>query len=163
VSLLSQRRGRLSANPANAIYGTILATALIVVASGHETDPGRVALVVSVSLLVFWLAHAYTRVLEHGLRHRVLQFAVVRTTLAEEFAMVEGPALSIVFLVAGARGWIDPGLSVTLALANGVCQLTVWGVALARGLGRSWPVALLVGLVNTGFGLLMVGLKVLVH
>lgn len=163
MSLLSRRRGRLVANPANALYGTVLATALIAVASGHGTAPGRVALTTSVSLLVFWLAHAYTRVLEHGLRQGSLRLTAVHAMLAEEFAMVEAPALSLAFLMAGAVGWLGAGLSVALALANGVGQLMAWGVALARGLGRSWPAAVGVGLVNTGFGLVVVALKILTH
>jgi hypothetical protein len=154
---------RRGANPSGAIYGTILATALITAASGHEDDPGRIALTVGLSLLVFWLAHVYTDVLEHGLRHAELHPTVVRATMVREFALVEAPVVSLAILAVGGFGWIDPHLSVTLALANGIVQLLLWGVTLARRLGRPWPSALLVGLVNTLFGLVVVALKTLLH
>src|SRR5437762_8401301 len=160
---VSRRRARLLANPSRAIYGTIVATALIAATSAHDSDPARLAAAVVLTLLVFWLAHVYAQVLEHGLRQRHLHAHLVRSTMSEEFAMVEAPGLSVVILLIGAAGWIGPQLAVNLALANGIVQLTLWGVAVARQLGRTWPVAVVAGLVNAGFGIVVVTLKALLH
>jgi hypothetical protein len=153
----------LFANPSRAIYGTIVATAIIAATSSHDNNAGHVAFAVFVTLLVFWLAHVYTGVLEHGLQHGLMDRSVVRTVMVEEIVMVEAPLLSIAILLLGAAGWIGDQLAINLALANGVIQLLLWGIAVARRLGRSWPFALLSGLVDASFGLVVVALKVLVH
>jgi hypothetical protein len=154
------RSGRLQANASGAIYGTILGTAVI---AASEESPGTIALTVVVTLLVFWLAHAYTVVLEQGLEHGRLSVALVWDTAWREFTLVEAPAISVVILLLGAVGVLGAGLAVNLALANGVVQLFLWGVAVARRRDRSWWAASLVGLVSAAFGLVLVVLKVLTH
>lgn len=163
VGLWSRRMGRLTANPSRAIYGTIVATALIAATSAYDNNPGHIARATIATLLVFWLAHAYSQVLEHGLRHRRFHRSVIRDALSEEFALVEGPALAIVLLVLGALGWIGGGLAIDLALANGVVQLMVWGTAVGRRFDRSWPVAVAVGLLNAAVGGVVILLKALLH
>jgi hypothetical protein len=161
--LRSRRSARLAANPGSAVYGTIVATAVVAAASTHGQGPGRVAVVTVVTLVVFWLSHVYSQVLEHQLRGRRFRFAAVPATMARELAMIEAPALSVVFLLLGAVGLLDGRLAVNLALANGVAQLLGWGIAAGRRLGWSWPAACAVGLVDATFGLLVVALKTVVH
>jgi hypothetical protein len=158
-----RRLARLVANPAQAVYGTIVATALIAAVSAHDDDPGRIAIVVTVTLLVFWIAHVYAELLGRGLRNERPSFASVRATMVDELAMVEAPGLSVAILLLGAAGLIGHGLAINLALANGVVQLWLWGVAVARQLGSSWPVAMASGLVNAAFGVVIVILNALVH
>jgi hypothetical protein len=159
----SGRRERLTANASRAIYGTIVATALIAALGAQGTGPGRIALTITTTLLVFWLAHVYSGILEHGLKYRRLHARLVRTTMAEEFVMVEAPGLSVALLLVGAAGWIDSRLAINLALANGVVQLSLWGFTVARRSGRSWPAAVVAGLVNAGFGVAIVLLEALLH
>src|SRR6266516_501583 len=154
--LWSGRQARLTANASRAIYGTIVATALIAATSAHEDNPGRIGLTVLVTLLVFWLAHVYSAFLEHGLRQEQLAAAHLRATMAGEFAMVEAPGLSVAILFVGALSWVDDRLAINVALANGIVQLFLWGAAVARRLGRAWPAALVAGLVNAGFGVVIV-------
>jgi hypothetical protein len=158
-----RRLARLAKNPSGAIYGTIVATALIAATGGHDADTARIAVTVLLTLLVFWLAHVYTEVLEHGLRRKWLDLSVVRTVMADEISMVEAPALSVVILLLGAVGWIDPHLAINLALVNGIVQLLFWGVAVSRRLGHSWPRALVTGLIDASFGVLVVLLEALLH
>jgi hypothetical protein len=161
--LWSGRQARLTTNASRAIYGTIVATALIGAVSAHENNPGRIALAVLVTLLVFWLAHVYSGMLEHGLRQQHAAPAALRATMADEFAMVEAPVLSIVILLLGWLGWLGDRLAINLALANGVVQLFLWGVAVARRWGRPRLAALVAGLVNAGFGMVIVLLEALLH
>ncbi|HKD96666.1 MAG TPA: hypothetical protein VKB69_03595, partial [Micromonosporaceae bacterium] len=53
---------RLTTNPARAIYGTIVATAVTAASSEHEPI-GTIAAAVTVTLVVFWIAHVYSAVL----------------------------------------------------------------------------------------------------
>src|SRR4051812_35929725 len=97
----TRRLARLAANPSGAVYGTIVATAVIAAAGAHAEHAGRIAVVTVVTLLVFWLAHVYSEVLEHRLRGQRWWFATVREVMTDELAMIEAPALSIVLLLLG--------------------------------------------------------------
>lgn len=152
----------LAAQPRAAVYGTIVATAVI--AASARTHRAGVILVATVAtLLVFWLAHVYAETIAHGLHHGRLGLQRVPTIMAEELSMLAAPALSLLFLLLAALGLLGEGLAVRLALWNGVVQLLLWGVAVGRRLGRPWPVALLSGVVNGIFGLVIVVLEVLLH
>ena len=50
-----------------------------------------------------------------------------------------------------------------LALWSGVVQLVAWGVGAGRQRGQAWPAALLTGLVNGAFGVVIVLLEVQLH
>jgi hypothetical protein len=154
------RRDRLAANPSGAIYGTILATAVIAAAANHGEPPGRIAAATGGTLLVFWLAHVYSELLARGGRFR---WTAVRAAMADELPMVEAPLPSIVFLVLGAVGLLGDRLAVNLALANGVAQLLGWGALAGRRAGWSWFATLATGLVYAAFGVVIVLLKALLH
>ena len=157
------RRGAvIAANPRGAIYGTIVATAVIA-ATAHNERPGLILAATVVTLLVFWLAHVYAEVLAHGLRQARLELNVVPATMTRELSMLAAPALSVLFLLLGALGVLGEGLAVRLALWNGVAQLVGWGIDVGRRLGRSWPAALLGGVVNGVLGVVIVLLEVLLH
>jgi len=160
--LWSRRLARLAANPSGAIYGTIVATS-VVAAGAHDTSPGKLALATAMTVLVFWLAHIYAQVLQRGLHDQRHHADVIRTTVVEELAMVQAPGLSILILALGAMSWIDDRLAINLALANGVAQLLLWGIAVARQLGLSWSAALVAGLVDASLGVLIIMLKALLH
>jgi hypothetical protein len=66
-------------------------------------------------------------------------------------------------LLLGALGLLGEGLAVRLALWNGVAQLVGWGIDVGRRLGRSWPMALLGGVVNGVLGVVIILLEVLLH
>ena len=76
---------------AGAIYGTIAAMAVI---AGSAADPShaRALRLTAATLFVFWLAHVYAQALSHHLRGaRRLEWSVVRTAMAEERPLLEGP------------------------------------------------------------------------
>ena len=62
--------------------------------------------------------------------------------------------------------WRIPGVTldvaIGLALAASLAQLFLWGLAVGRAAHRSWPVAIVVGLVDFGFGVAIVALKTIV-
>jgi hypothetical protein len=83
--------------------------------------------------------------------------------MARELSMLAAPGLSILFLLLGAVGLLDEELAVRLALWNGVVQLVGWGIDVGRRRGQAWPAALLTGLVNGAFGVVIILLEVLLH
>jgi hypothetical protein len=152
----------IAANPRGAVYGTIVATAVIAAAAGHES-PELILAATTATLLVFWLAHVYADFLDSGLRQARFDLKVLRGIMARELSMLAAPALSIGFLLLGALGLFDEGLAIRLALWNGVAQLVGWGIDVGRRRGQAWPAALLTGLVNGAFGVVIILLEVLLH
>lgn len=153
----------LAANPRGAIYGTIVATAVIAATAAGGKSPELILAATVATLLVFWLAHVYADFLDHGLRHGSSDLKVLVSIMGQELAMLAAPALSILFLLLGALGLFSEGLAVRLALWNGVVQLVGWGIEVGRRRGQAWPVALLTGLINGAFGLVIIVLEVLLH
>src|SRR6266581_4298993 len=70
--LRSRRLRKVAANPRGAIYGTIVATAVIAATARHESPP-IVLLTTIATLFLFWLAHVYADVLDLQLREPKLE------------------------------------------------------------------------------------------
>jgi hypothetical protein len=137
---------------AGAIYGTIVATAVIAGTARHR-PPGRVLALTLATLVVFWLAHVYAAALSPYLRGATrLRWATVTGALAEEQPMLAAPAPSLLLLLLGALGVLGDQLAENLALWAGVAQLVGWGATYARLQGWRWHVALVAGAVNGMLG-----------
>jgi hypothetical protein len=150
---------------ASGIYGTILSTALI---AAYTEDPGsdplQVAVVVVVTAAVFWVAHAYADVLARGLvgsQGRGLTQA--RAELAREWPLLLGSLPPVLPLLLAPLEVLSDDSAETLAIASGVSLLAGWGMTIAWRKGSG-----LIGIaISTGasafFGVVIVGLKALVH
>jgi hypothetical protein len=99
----SRRLAIIAANPRGAVYGTIVATAVIAASAGHQT-PGLVLAATVATLLVFWLAHVYSDFLDHGVRHAGFDLKILPGIMARELSMLAAPALSILFCCWGRSG-----------------------------------------------------------
>jgi hypothetical protein len=153
----------IAANPRGAIYGTIVASAVIAASAAGGKSPDVILGLTVATLLVFWLAHVYSDFVDHGVRHGSSALRVLTSIMGQELSMLVAPALSILFLLLGAIGLLGEPLAVRLALWSGVIQLFGWGIDVGRRRGRAWPVAVLVGLVNAAFGIIIILLEVLLH
>jgi hypothetical protein len=158
-----RRLAIVAANPRGAIYGTIVASAVIAAAAAGGKSPDLILTATVATLLVFWLAHVYAHFLDHEVRHDRTRWKVLASIMGQEVSMLAAPALSILFLLLGALGLLDEPLAVRLALWTGVVQLFGWGIEVGRRRGQSWPAALLAGLIHGTFGLAIVILEVLLH
>jgi hypothetical protein len=153
----------ITANPRGAVYGVIVATAVIA-AADTGNQPARITLAETVTtLLVFWLAHVYAELIARGLHDGRRELKAIPASMAKELSMIAAPGLSILFLLLGTLGLLDEGVAVRLALWSGVVQLIGWGITVERRAGESWPAALLGGLVNGALGLVIVVLEVFLH
>ena len=160
----SRRLARiLAANPRAAIYGTIVASAVIATTAGGHESAALILEATLATLLVFWLAHVYADCLGHALRRASSNLRLMASVMVQELSMLVAPALSIFFLLLGAFGVLGEALAVGLALWNGVIQLVGWGIDIGRQRGQAWPAALLTGLVNGAFGVVIILLEVQLH
>jgi hypothetical protein len=153
----------IAANPRGAVYGTIVAASVIAATAAGGKSPRLILAATVATLLVFWLAHVYADLLDHGLRQASFHLKLLPAIMARELSMLAAPALSILFLLLGALGVLGERLAVNLALWNGVVQLVGWGVDVGRRRGQAWPGALFTGLVNGGLGVVIIVLEVLLH
>jgi hypothetical protein len=152
-------------NLATAIYGTILSTALIAAYSEDPgSDPLQVAVAVFVAAVVFWLAHAYSDVLAHGVVHgHGGGWGRVRTELGREWPLVVGASLPILPLLLAPLDVLSDDAAESLAIAAGVALLGAVGIAIAlrRGSGLA---GIAISATSTAlFGVVVVLLKALVH
>ena len=149
------------AGRAPAIYGSLLVTTLVAVQWRADAAPELIAGSLVISVGVFWLAHAWAEVISQriigpiGLRH-------VWAIAAEEASMLLAVVVPGLLLATHAFGGVSTDLAIGLALAASLVQLFLWGLAVGRAAHDSWPVAVGIGLVDFGFGLAIVALKVVV-
>jgi hypothetical protein len=99
----------VAANPRGAIYGTIVATAVIAATAAGGKSPALILAATVATLLVFWLAHVYADFLDHGLRHGRSDLTVLVSIMGQELSMLAAPALSILFLLLGRSAWSARG------------------------------------------------------
>jgi hypothetical protein len=158
-----RRLSVVAANPRGAIYGTIVASAVIAASAAGGKSPDAILTLTVATLLVFWLAHVYAHFLDHEVRHDRTRWKVLASIMGQELSMLIAPALSILFLLVGALGLLSESLAVRLALWAGVAQLIGWGIDIARRRGRTWPAAVVTGLINGAFGVVVIILEVLLH
>ena len=158
--------GRISGtNAARAIYGQILSTAVVATLSeDSEYSEFDVFLAVVISTLVFWIAHVYAESAAQRLNQQEnLTLRQIAANGRSEGAMVLAAIPTALVLGLGAFEALNRDLTLDLAIALGVAELAGLGLIIARrsemGLGGTIGSMLL----TTSLGMLIVGLKTVVH
>ena len=148
---------------AAAIYGSIVATAIIAALRGTQVSAGELTLDVLATMVVFWLAHTWAAVAGERIHTRhSLSAHRVRALASEEWPMVEAGFGPVFALALGWVGVLDEDDAAKLAIAIGVVQLFAWGFVLGRRVYHWWLGALLAGLGNGILGLALVALEIAV-
>jgi hypothetical protein len=149
---------------AGAIYGSIIATALIGALREADVTAKQLTLDVAATMLIFWIAHTWAAIagerihLGHGLLwHRVKALG------REEWPIVEASFLPIVALVLGWVGLLAEDTAAKLALAIGIGQLCFWGFVLGRRVYGTRLGAGLAALGDGAIGIVIVLLEVWAH
>ena len=146
------------------VYGTIVVLSVIVAgAKAYPDDTTRIAVLVAVTTIVFWLAHAYAHALAESVRsNEHLSVAEVRRIGRHEAPLVQAGVPSSAVLLLGSLGLFESDTAIWLAVAFGLAVLAVQGFVFARveRLGPTGTIAVVA--VNLGLGLLLVALKLLV-
>ena len=163
--LPSRLAGKRSVNLAGAIYGTIVATAVVAGLGERASVSARRGLwILLATSLFFWAAHVYASLLaqrlqeHHGTTREDIKRAIVRDSpLFYSSLPVAVPLVLGVFGIFGAH------TALGVATAVGVVALVGWGIRLAYTEGFSpWGIAAAASL-NAAVGMFIVGLKVAVR
>jgi hypothetical protein len=148
---------------ASAIYGTVSAVAVIVVAAHEQSRAAVVLLFAGMSVAVIWAVHVYASALAAtGVAGLPWRDSVSRA-LHEELGLLEGAAAPLAVLALGAVGVLDDELSIRWAIWCGVVLLPLIPLVWLRRRGSTWRSALTASVVAGLLGLLLVALKVVVH
>lgn len=164
-SLASLRlAGRRSPNLAGAIYGTIVATAVVAALAGKSSvSPLRAFWILLATGAFFWAAHVYAFLLAdrlHG-RHRMKRDDVSRV-MSREWPLLQSTFPLAVPLALGALGIIAAESALGLATLVGVASLVAWGILFSRREGHGLAGIVGAATANAAVGLLIIGLKLAV-
>ena len=130
-------------NAAGLLYGALVSAAVIAVASGHAPTYGRVVLAVAVTLVVYWLAHVYTRVLAERLATPAAPLRDrARAAARHEAAILRGGLPSLLALVVTRLCGADVSTSAEVALWLTVGLLAATGYLAGYAAGSvGWRLA----------------------
>ncbi|AGS73040.1 hypothetical protein [Streptomyces collinus] len=139
------------------VYGAVLASSLVAALTqyGHTSAASRRydALWLLVTAFASALAHGYAHYIAERTPQR--RWEVLRS-LADEWPLVM-TVLPTVFLLAGAGwGWWRPNGIEYIAFGMNIAILFGLGLFTARGSGRGWVMAAVIGVMDAALGLIVV-------
>jgi hypothetical protein len=147
-----------------AIYGSLLAASVVVgsaVGAPDESDvrPLRLAASLIVTGLVFWVAHAYARLVGDRAQHTVIDAREIRRIIRREWPLL-GAALppAAAALLFGLLGASNRAAAWAALLAAIVGQVG-WATTTTIRAGASTPLVVMSAAVNLLLGLVIVLLK----
>ena len=148
---------------AAAIYGSIVATALIGALNGANVAAREIWLSVLTTMVVFWLAHTWAAITGERIHERhMLSAKRIRALGAEEWPMVEAGFGPLAALALGWIGVLSDSTAARTAMAVGIIQLFFWGFVLGRRVYNTRRGAVMAGLGNGALGLVLVLLEIAV-
>jgi len=153
-------------NYTGAIYGSLLAASVVVGAgAGGDIDlpPLRLAALLAATGLVFWLAHAYARLVGDRIHHAALTWPEIRRVARHEWPLFQTalPPAAAALLVGmlgasnAAAGWA--------ALTVAIVEQVGWATFTTLRTEASRLLVLVTALVNLVLGLLIALLKAALH
>lgn len=155
-SLLVVRRLAGGANIATGVYGTIITIAVI---GAWYADPSsgsfETLLSVLATLLVFWVAHAYSHIVGSGLTQ-----AHVVPAFKHDWPIVQSSFISLLILGLGALGIIEERYSLLVAIATSGILLAVFCLAMLRAAGKKWFQSLVLTVVMVALGIFIAVLEI---
>jgi hypothetical protein len=155
-------------NLAGSLYGTVLVTSVPVTsvpATFEGSEPvGLIITAVLVTTLVFELAHAWARALaESGAARRPLDIHTLRRSIRHELSIVEAALPAALVLLFAGLDVYSTETALWIAVLVNVGLLFTWGAGLRQLSGGTSLQTLSAGLASMSLGLVLIGLKVLVH
>ena len=149
---------------AAAVYGSIVAAALIEAFRGEHAHAETTALAVLSTMGVFFLAHVWSAIVGERLhrRERRLGWRRVVQIARAEWPLVEASFAPVFVLILGWAGVLSDNAAEELALIVCIVQLFGWGLAVGLRAYDHWVGALLSAFANGALGLMVVSLEVAV-
>jgi hypothetical protein len=147
------------------LYGTVLVLAVVIALSKGGKSPAELILGgVVITSFVFWVVHVYADTLASRVAYPDRGWLeLARHHGRHEAPILEAAVAPAIPLLLGWIGVLERDTAAWAAIGMGLLSLFGWGVVLGRALGYRRTGAVLIGLLNVGLGVAMVGLKVLVH
>ena len=135
-----------------------------VMASSHAPTAARLILAVVVTLIIYWSAERYARLVAERIHEgHPPSLAQVRAQLTEGWEMVTASTLPVIVLALTRAAGVDLEGAVLAALTCSALLLCLAGWEMGRG-GRLTPLERLVSAGAAGtFGVVMMLLKVTLH
>jgi hypothetical protein len=152
-------------NPSGAIYGTLVASAVLATEASSRDCVVEIALVVLATLIVYWFAHGYSDMLPERARHsaaggKAHALADLGRALRSEWSIVSGSGSLLGVLLLSAALGAEENAAVDIALGFAVLELLLWGMLAARRADlRRWAMVGY-GLGSAGLGLAIGALKI---
>jgi hypothetical protein len=163
--LASRMAGRRSPNLVSAIYGTIVATAVVAgLGERPSVSPQRALWILLASGVFFWAAHAYATLLATPVEERRRRGPVdVRGALARDWPLFQSSIPLAVPLLLGWLGILGDRTALAVAIVVGILTLVALGIAFARRGGYSLAGIVACASMNAAVGLFIVALKVAIR
>lgn len=160
--LASRVSGRRSPNLVGAIYGTIVATAIVAgLGERPSVSPSHALWILLASALFFWAAHVYATLLADRIQERRrTKRADVRRALSKDWPLFQASVPLAVPLVLGWLGVLGDRTALAFATGVGVVTLGALGIGFARREGYGLAGIVACGSINAAVGLFIIGLKV---
>jgi hypothetical protein len=157
-------RGARNGNFAAAVYGSILAAAVVASLDVGDVSAGDMIAALGATMLVFWLAHVWAEGMADRMRDpSPYSWRRLRAVASWHWPMVQAATGPLIALALAGLNVLSLDTAVTVALSVCVAQLVGWGVAVGRRTFGSWPASLLSGAVDGLLGAVLIVLKTLVH
>lgn len=157
----SRVAGKRAPNLAGAIYGTIVATA-VVASIDAKTDESawRAFWLLLASGVFFWAAHVYAYLLADRIQghHRTRREDIGRV-MSREWPLLQSSVPLAVPLTLGGLGILSTDAALGLATFVGVATLVAWGVAFSRREGYGLAGIAGAASINAFVGMTIVGLE----
>jgi hypothetical protein len=132
-------------------------------AKAYPHDAWKIALLLAVTAVVFWLAHVYAHSLAHVVaRDEHLSLGELRTIGRHESSIIEAALPPLAAVLLAAVGLISTKAGVWIAYGLGLAVLMASGLIFARVERLGWLATLLVIALNVALGLALVALKLVV-
>lgn len=153
ASLVIVQKFAGGSNVASAVYGTIITIAVL---GAWYADPtsGALETLISVlaTLVVFWVAHAYSHIVGHELSKEGVNRTNVFSAFRHDWPIVQSGFLPLLVLLAGSLEFIDERHSLLLAIIACGVLLAFFCLAMARVAKRSWVQSLVLTAVMVTLG-----------
>lgn len=147
----------------SAVYGTVTVVAVIAAVSHNEDSAARVLGFAAISSLAIWAIHVYADVLTSAGVHAMPMSAALRRGLGSETGVLFGVTVPLLVLLLGTTAAVDDDRAIWAAIWSGVILLTLNPLVWLRRQGNSWASSLAAAAAGGLIGLLLVGLKVVLH
>ena len=151
-------------NLAASVYGTILVSSVIVGLAQTEFSAPMMMAAVTVTALVFALAHAWSTALARTAEDRqALSARHLLDGIRHEWPMVEAVGPALVALALAVVGVYSAKAGLWVAILTSTALLFVWGAVLRHRAAGTAVQCLAAGLTTASLGLVLVLLKALLH